>query len=68
MSRARIERPAGTPSTIATSPGPCRVAFQLQHADGSVATLEAEQRIRPDAALVKTVREMCGSDAVEVLN
>jgi len=53
---------------FATSPGPCRVAFELQHADGTVATLEAEQRIRPDAALVEAVREMCGSDAVEVLN
>jgi len=53
---------------FAGSPGPCRVAFQLQHADGSVATLEADQRIRPDRALVEAVRDMCGPNAVEVLN
>jgi hypothetical protein len=28
----------------------------------------AEQRVRPDRALVEAVREMCGQDAVEVLH
>ncbi len=48
-------------------PGPCRVAFELLSPDGSMATLEAQQRVRPDRALVEAVREMCGPDAVEVV-
>jgi DNA polymerase-3 subunit alpha len=48
-------------------PGPCRVAFELLSADGSTATLEAQQRVRPDRALVEAVREMCGPEAVEVV-
>ena len=49
-------------------PGPCPVTFELLSPDGSVATLEAHQRVRPDCALVEAVREMCGPDAVEVLH
>jgi DNA polymerase-3 subunit alpha len=51
-----------------SKPGPCRVAFELIGADGSVATLEAERRVRPDRELVEAVREMCGADAVQVLH
>jgi DNA polymerase III subunit alpha len=48
-------------------PGGCRVFFQLVHPDGSVATLEAERRVRPDRELVEAVREMCGPEAVQVI-
>ena len=50
-----------------SKPGPCPVAFELCYPDGSIATLEAQQRVRPDRALVEAVCEMCGTDAVEVL-
>jgi len=50
-----------------SKPGPCPVAFELRYPDGSIATLEAQQRVRPDRALVEAVCEMCGTDAVEVL-
>src|SRR2546422_8116276 len=50
-----------------SKPGPCPVAFELRYPDGSIATLEAQQRVRPDRALVEAVCEMCGTDAVEVV-
>ncbi len=52
---------------FASKPGPCPVTFELLSADGSMATLMAEQRVRPDRALLEAVRAMCGADAVEVL-
>ncbi len=53
---------------FSSKPGACPVAFELLSPDGSVATLLAERRVRPDRALVEAVREMCGPDAVEVLH
>ncbi len=50
------------------NPGPCRVLFELLSPNGSIATLQAQQCIRPDRALVEAVREMCGSDAVQVVH
>jgi len=50
-----------------SKPGPCRVAFELVTADGSMATLQAERRVQPDRELVEAVRQMCGRDAVEIL-
>jgi DNA polymerase-3 subunit alpha len=50
-----------------SKPGPCPVAFELLSADGTVATLQAQQRVRADAGLLKAVRDMCGADAVEVV-
>jgi hypothetical protein len=49
------------------SPGPCPIAFQLLHSDGTAATLRSQQRVKPDEKLLTAVREMCGSDAVEVV-
>jgi hypothetical protein len=51
---------------FARKPGPCPVAFDLRSEDGTSAMLQAQQRVRPDAALLQAVREMCGPDAVEV--
>lgn len=48
-------------------PGPCPVAFELLLRDGTHATLQAQQRVRADKALVAAVCEMCGPDAVEVV-
>jgi len=53
---------------FSSRPGRCPVTFELLSPDGSVATLLAEQRVRPDRALLEAVREMCGPDAVEVLH
>ncbi len=47
-----------------SKPGQCRVAFELVRPDGSVATLEAERRVRADRELVAAVRGLCGADAV----
>jgi DNA polymerase-3 subunit alpha len=52
---------------FAAHPGACRVAFELILPDGSVGTLEAQQRVRLGTALLDAVREMCGPDTVEVL-
>ena len=48
-------------------PGRCRVAFDLVSGDGTMATLEAERGIEPAPELVQRVREICGSDAVNLL-
>ena len=48
-------------------PGRCRVAFDLVSSDGTTATLEAERGIEPAPELVQRVREICGSDAVNLL-
>ena len=48
-------------------PGRCRVAFDLVSGDGTMATLEAERGIEPAPELVQRVREICGSDSVNLL-
>ena len=45
---------------FAKSPGPSVVVFELNSPDGSVATLQSQQRIRIDAELVEVVRQICG--------
>jgi DNA polymerase-3 subunit alpha len=52
---------------FARSPGSCAIAFDLLDPDGSVATLQSNQRVRLDEKLVDKVREMCGANAVEVV-
>ncbi|HEV2388777.1 MAG TPA: DNA polymerase III subunit alpha [Candidatus Acidoferrales bacterium] len=49
---------------LQASPGPCPVVFDLVGADGSVATLEADRRVRAGAELLERVRGICGADAV----
>jgi DNA polymerase-3 subunit alpha len=49
------------------SPGSCPIAFDLLDADGSVATLRSNQRVRLDEKLVQDVRKWCGADAVQVI-
>jgi hypothetical protein len=52
---------------FARCPGSCAIAFDVRDPDGSVATLQSNQRVRLDEQLVDKVREMCGADAVEVV-
>jgi DNA polymerase-3 subunit alpha len=51
---------------FASKPGTCPVAFDLLSPDGSVATLRAEQRVKPDEALLQAVRQLCEADAVSL--
>jgi DNA polymerase III subunit alpha len=47
-------------------PGSCVVVFELRSADGSVALLQAQQRVRSNPELVEAVRQICGNRAVEM--
>jgi DNA polymerase-3 subunit alpha len=47
-------------------PGSCSVAFDLVSPEGAVATLRADQRVRPDQDLVREVCRLCGDDAVQL--
>jgi DNA polymerase-3 subunit alpha len=47
-------------------PGSCVVVFELRSADGSVALLEAQQRVRSTPELGEAVRQICGDRAVEM--
>ena len=47
-------------------PGSCSVAFDLVSAEGAVATLRADQRVRADQELVREVCRLCGDNAVQL--
>jgi len=47
-------------------PGSCVVVFELRYADGSVAMLQAQQRVRSNPELIEAVRQICGDRAVEM--
>jgi len=47
-------------------PGTCSVAFDLVSPEGTIATLRADQRVRPDQELVREVCRLCGDDAVQL--
>jgi DNA polymerase-3 subunit alpha len=49
---------------FASNPGTCSVAFDLISAEGEVATLRADQRVKPDPDLVREVCRLCGENAV----
>ncbi len=52
---------------FAGKPGSCSIAFDLISSEGAIATLQADQRVRPDEDLVQAVRKLCGEDAVELV-
>jgi DNA polymerase-3 subunit alpha len=52
---------------FAASPGPCQVIFELCNPDGSMAVLQAQQRVKVTAELAEAVREICGERAVTVV-
>jgi DNA polymerase-3 subunit alpha len=47
-------------------PGNYAVVFELRSADGSVAMLQSQQRVRSTPELVDAVRQLCGERAVEM--
>ncbi|MDP9148130.1 MAG: DNA polymerase III subunit alpha, partial [Acidobacteriota bacterium] len=49
-------------------PGQCAVVFELHSTDGSVALLQAQQRVTSNPELAEAVRQICGDRAVEMVN
>ena len=69
--RVRIEMQALSEEALdrledlfAASPGLCQVVFELCSQDGSVAVLQAQQRVKGSPELVDAIREICGGSAV----
>jgi DNA polymerase-3 subunit alpha len=49
------------------APGPCQVVFELCSPDGSVAVLQAQQRVKNTPELLEAIREICGNPAVRMV-
>jgi len=52
---------------FAASPGTSQVVFELCSPDGSVAVLQAQQRVKNAPELVEAVREICGNRAIRMV-
>ena len=72
--RVRVNRSAIDTGVIdrlhelfASHPGKCRIAFELVQDDGTEATIDAGRAVEADPDLVRRVREICGNDAVAVV-
>jgi hypothetical protein len=52
---------------FSASPGPCQVVFELCSPDGSMAVLQAQQRVKTTPELVAAVHEICGNPAVRMV-
>jgi DNA polymerase III subunit alpha len=48
-------------------PGRCRISFELVEEDGTEATIDAGKGVQADRDLVERVRQICGGDAVAVV-
>jgi DNA polymerase-3 subunit alpha len=64
LSEATLDR---LEQLLAGTPGPCPVVFELHFPDGSVALLQAQQRVRANPELVEAVRKICGEQAIEMV-
>jgi DNA polymerase-3 subunit alpha len=69
--RVRLEMPSITEEALdrledlfAGFPGSCQVVFELCSADGSLAVLQAQQRVKSSQELMDEVRRICGESAV----
>jgi DNA polymerase-3 subunit alpha len=49
-----------------SKPGRCNVAFEIVTADGSVATVQSDRRVKADSELEEQVRAICGPESVHV--
>jgi DNA polymerase-3 subunit alpha len=72
--RLRLEMQALTEDMLdaleqvfASSPGPSCVVFELRSSDGSVALMQAQQRVKVLPQFVETVRQICGEHAIEAV-
>ena len=52
---------------FASCPGPSQVLFELHSPDGSVAVLQAQQRVTVKTELIESVRQICGAQAIELV-
>jgi DNA polymerase-3 subunit alpha len=52
---------------FAGSPGTCPVVFELCGPDGSLAVMQAQQRVKTAPELVEAVQQLCGEDAVRTV-
>jgi DNA polymerase III alpha subunit len=52
---------------LAASPGPCQVVFELCSADGAVAVVQAQQRVKNTPELAEAIRAICGYPAVRTV-
>jgi len=52
---------------LTASPGACPVVFELCSPEGSVAVLQAQQRVKNTPELVEAIREICGHAAVRMV-
>jgi hypothetical protein len=72
--RVRLETEALSENTLdqledlfAGSPGSSPVLFELHSPDGSIAVLQAQQRIAVKPELIESVRQICGAQAIELV-
>jgi DNA polymerase III subunit alpha len=72
--RVRLEMEALSESTLdqlenlfVGCPGPSPVLFELHSPDGSVAVLQAQQRVTIKPDLIESVRQICGAQAIELV-
>jgi DNA polymerase-3 subunit alpha len=72
--RVRLETESLSESTLdrleelfAGSPGPSPVFFDLHSPDGSMAVLQAQERVTVNAELIESVRQICGTQAIELV-
>jgi len=72
--RVRLETDSLSESTLdrleelfAGSPGPSPVLFELHSPDGSMAVLQAQERVTVNAELIESVRQICGTQAIELV-
>jgi DNA polymerase-3 subunit alpha len=52
---------------LTNSPGTCPVVFEVCRPDGSVAIVQARQRVATTAELSAAVRQICGDDSIAVV-
>src|SRR5258708_76772 len=72
--RLRLELQALTEDTLdaleqafAGSPGASSVVFELHSPDGSMAVLQAQERVTVNAELIESVRKICSTQAIELV-
>src|SRR5438874_9169467 len=72
--RVRLEMQSVSEGTLdqleqlfAESPGNSPVIFELHSPDGSVALLQAQQRVTVNPELIESVRQICGEHAIELV-
>ena len=72
--RVRLDTESLSESTLdrleklfAGSPGPSPVLFELHSPDGAMAVLQAQERVTVNADLIESVRQICGTQAIELV-